>query len=330
MPSVDGHVVHGEAVRSLHKDHFSFWTKDRYEFQLISSARSSKSETSHSFWSAKEPNNYLPYLTMEHTLKQRMAISDTLDLVCEAEGRSAGSTSTSITVKQTSSKKQGFGFTPTLKFERKGTVASGSFTHEIGNSSNWTSIHVRATAPVSWPEAVFSREFVQDFGLPGAVQVLWQRGALRAAGELEGKSDDWDGARKRVVRVRCGASYSSSAYGLLALTLEKKTERTQPSLTATFSKYVTPSVGLSLQAYGFARPKDRGATVAAVWYPQAGIKVLANANTWQQANATVEYQVGPEWRLQAGLSYDHAGGSQAGVRLSFWPKKLSTWDNAYN
>ena len=93
---------------------------------------------------------------------------------------------------------------------------------------------------------------------------------------------------------------------------------------------MTPSVGLSLQAYGFARPKDRGATVAAVWYPQAGIKVLANANTWQQANATVEYQVGPEWRLQAGLSYDHAGGSQAGVRLSFWPKKLSTWDNAYN
>ena len=70
--------------------------------------------------------------------------------------------------------------------------------------------------------------------------------------------------------------------------------------------------------------------VAAVWYPQAGIKVLANANTWQQANATVEYQVGPEWRLQAGLSYDHADGSRAGVRLSFWPKKLSTWDNAYN
>ena len=188
MPSVDGHVVHGEAVRSLHKDHFSFWTKDRYEFQLISSARSSKSETSHSFWSAKEPNNYLPYLMVEHTLKQRMAISDTLDLVCEAEGHSTGSTSTSITINQTSSKKQGFGFTPTVKFERKGTVASGSYTHEIGNSSNWTSIHVRATAPVSWPEAVFSREFVQDFGLPGAVQVLWQRGASwRAAPRASGR-----------------------------------------------------------------------------------------------------------------------------------------------
>ena len=87
MPSVDGHVVHGEAVRSLHKDHFSFWTKDRYEFQLVSKMRSHKTDTSHSFWAAKEPNHYLPYFMVEHTLEQRVAISDAIDLVCKAEGR---------------------------------------------------------------------------------------------------------------------------------------------------------------------------------------------------------------------------------------------------
>ena len=81
---------------------------------------------------------------------------------------------------------------------------------------------------------------------------------------------------------------------------------------------------------GKTEPLLQLADIGAHLAPQAGIKVLANANTWQQANATVEYQVGPEWQLQAGLSYDHAGGSRAGVRLSFWPKKLSTWDNAYN
>ena len=146
MPSLDGHIVHGEAVRSLRKDHFSFWTEDRFELQLISNLKSSKSETSHSFWAAKEHNRYLPYFMAEHTLEQRLRVLEAYDLVWKAEGRSAGSTSTTISLKQASAKKKGYSITPKVKFGRKGTVASASLSYDIGDKESWSSIYVQGTA----------------------------------------------------------------------------------------------------------------------------------------------------------------------------------------
>lgn len=84
---VEAHCLYGEATSCLRSGNYDFYSsRNEVEFVIRARSEDRKTKTTHTFWPAREHGHYLPYLMAQHNLEQRIPVSDTRELICEAGG----------------------------------------------------------------------------------------------------------------------------------------------------------------------------------------------------------------------------------------------------